>query len=251
MDSSEPATGITVSVPTHLQETLINLDKCKENIPSSLHETIRDFLNPAEDREREGGSTREIRHHTLHQISRWAQSEEGRSSLRSHGLDPADYLLISLLSGVTSLPFTNPPPYDPDAGDPNKASRRAAQDRRAVVALLNALFSILGVGIGSFWIAGSGGWKLEHRTLFALFTAVVIATTEGILYLIWSNRASQKDSRRRIAKRLYTRVSSIKDDDPDEVIAEIPELTPNGGTTLRKRIGVQSGGSDFGDLASL
>jgi len=241
-------TTITVSVPPYLKESLVELERCGEDIPISLRETVEDFLNSIRDGQRDGASTPEIGYETLHQISRWAQSEAGKSSLRSHGLDASDYLLISLLSGVTSSPSTNPPPYDPDEFNPNKTSRRAAQDRRAIVALLNALFSILGVGIGSFWIAGSAGWKLEHRTIFALFASIVIAATEGALYLIWSNRTNQKRSRRGLRRRsdLLGQISSKKDDGPDEPTPAnvATDLTTDSALGVRRRTGIQTADGD-------
>jgi len=250
MGSSAAATTtrITVSVPPHLKETLIHLKKCEEDIPAPLHKTLHDFLNSIWGTENDSASTPEIEYDMLYQISRWAQSEGGKSSLHSHGLDASDFLLVSLLSGVTSLPSTNPPPYNPDDGDPKKASRRAAQDRRAIVALLNALFSILGVGVGSFWIAGSAGWKLENRTLFALFASIAIAATEGVLYLIWSSRTGKKGPRQRSRKHLPGLISSKKDDGPNDVQAAdvATNMSPDTPLGIRRRTGVQAVDGDDG-----
>ena len=88
MGSSVTATTtrITVSVPPHLKETLIHLKECEEDIPAPLHKTLHDFLNSVWATENDGASTPEIEYDMLHQISRWAQSEGGKSSLHSRGL---------------------------------------------------------------------------------------------------------------------------------------------------------------------
>ncbi len=80
------ATTITVSVPPHLRESLVELKRCGEDIPILLHKTVEDFLSSFRDDQKNSASRPEIEYDTLHQISRWAQSEAGKSSLCSHGL---------------------------------------------------------------------------------------------------------------------------------------------------------------------
>ncbi|KAF9516752.1 hypothetical protein BS47DRAFT_1390347 [Hydnum rufescens UP504] len=104
-----------------------------------------------------------------------------------------DYLLISLLSE-----------------DPNTEASRQSSHRRALTALLNALFSVLGVGVATWWMAGSAGWRPERRVLLALFCAVVVATSEGILYLIWASRHTPSPNK-------LHRLKNKKIDRPNEV----------------------------------
>jgi len=129
----------------------------------------------------------------LASISRWAHSDDGKLSLTGHRLDLADYLLISLLSGTTTSPLAKLSPYRSE--DPNTEASRRSNDRRALTALLNALFSVLGVGVATWWMAGSAGWRPERRALLALFCAVVVATSEGVLYLIWASRHTSSSTK--------------------------------------------------------
>jgi TMEM199 family protein len=75
-------------------------------------------------------------------------------------IDPGDYLAISLLAGTTSNPSAKLAPYTPQSDDDQ--STRAASDRRAITALINGIFSVIGVGAACWWAGGSVGWPIER-----------------------------------------------------------------------------------------
>ncbi|KAF9516761.1 hypothetical protein BS47DRAFT_1390354 [Hydnum rufescens UP504] len=168
------------------------------SLPDHLHAALPTFSE----------SAAELPYELLASISRWTHSDDGKLSLMGHRLDLSDYLLISLLSGTTTSPLAKLSPYRSE--DPTTETSRQSSHRRALTALLNALFSVLGVGVATWWMAGSAGWRPERRVLLALFCAVVVATSEGILYLIWASRHTSSPNKPH-------RLKDKKIDRPNEV----------------------------------
>lgn len=139
----------TVSLPAHLRSTL---EPLIEILPRDLHERLSMcFLDP----------TCEIPHSLLLSISKWARSEEGRYQLRARALELNDYSMISLLAGTITSPSSKFPPHVP-LPDVLEEAKRARNDRKAITALLNALFSIGGAGYAGWWTSDRTGWRDER-----------------------------------------------------------------------------------------
>lgn len=97
----------------------------------------------------------------LHSVAVWARSPEGSATLTRAGLLPSSYGIVSLLAG-TQTKARGPalPPSSPD--DPSlSAGGLGKEDRKAIVALINALVSIVGSGAAGWWAAGGLGWRDE------------------------------------------------------------------------------------------
>jgi len=102
-------------------------------------------------------------------------------------------IVIFLLAGTITSPSSKLPLY---VSPPNVSenARRLVNNRKAITALLNALFSIAGAGYAGWWASGRTSWRDEWCVLFALTVASVVALSEGILYLIWQScREARKD----------------------------------------------------------
>lgn len=97
----------------------------------------------------------------LYSISKWTRTEKGAAALSAHSLDPRSYDMISLLAGAITSPDRKFPAYKPEANDPLADARRETNDRRVVVALINALLSIGGSGVAAWYATGVAGWRNE------------------------------------------------------------------------------------------
>ncbi|KIJ55409.1 hypothetical protein M422DRAFT_57860 [Sphaerobolus stellatus SS14] len=178
----------TVSLPPHLRANLSSLTKL-------LSDDLKSRLLSTFDK-----NASEISHKTLLDISRWARTELAQSQLKAASLDPNDYTMIAMLAGTITSPSSKFPPYVPPPDSASQA-KKAVEDRRAIVALLNALLSIGCVGYSAWWASKRTGWQDEWRVLFALFAAFVVAIAEAGLYIVWQ---AKKDEalRRRWARRM-------------------------------------------------
>jgi len=115
--------------------------------------------------------------------------------------------MVSLLAGTRTSPEKNFPKSGmTDTVDPEQEAERDRNDRRAISALLNALLSIIGSGVAVWWAADRLHWKAEWKVLLALSVAMVVAISEGVLYLIWeSRRSKEKSLSRRVHRFTATR----------------------------------------------
>lgn len=116
-----------------------------------------------------------IPYRILFTISQWSRTPPGLSALQSHNppLEPHAYSMISLLAGTTTSPERKFPSYIPPK-EPEEIEAQRKSDRKAITALANALLSILGSGIATYWAADKTGWRNESvRSRFVL--AVFIA----------------------------------------------------------------------------
>ncbi|KZS99694.1 uncharacterized protein LAESUDRAFT_765270 [Laetiporus sulphureus 93-53] len=138
-------------------------------LTSSLSSQLTAVLDA--DNSEASASSRTIPYPLLASIASWARSADGERALRENDppLQPSDYSMISLL-----------------------AAQRDLSDRRMVTAVINALLSIGGAGVATWWAAGRLAWKDEWKVLLALFVAIVVATSEAILYMIWDARRTQR-----------------------------------------------------------
>lgn len=98
----------------------------------------------------------------LSAISAWTRSADGREALteRDPPLDPNSYAMVALLAGTRTSPekrFPDVQPVPTDGAD----ARKELNDRRAVTAVLNALLSIFGAGVATWWAADRLRWRDE------------------------------------------------------------------------------------------
>ncbi|KAJ1306882.1 hypothetical protein OPQ81_007867 [Rhizoctonia solani] len=180
----------TISVPEHLWETLLPLLKLDIE-PPELQTSLREHIKPTiED------TLTEVPYDLITGIAKWSGSEKGKENLKQEGLDPSSYSLIPLLAGTTFAPSSKPPPLP-------APERDHTEDRRAISALINGLFSIVGVGFAAWWASGNLYWRNEMRVLLALAASIIVAISEGVLYLIWSShveKRKQQQTRRKTSK---------------------------------------------------
>ena len=138
----------TISLPAHLRRTL---EPLTDILPKDLNERLSlCFLDPRS----------EIPYSLLSGISKWARTDEGRRQLCAHALQLNDYSMISLLAGTITSPSSKFPRHVPPP-DAMEEATRAANDRKAITALLNALLSIGGAGYAGWWASGRTGWRDE------------------------------------------------------------------------------------------
>lgn len=154
---------LNVSLEPHLAETLHPLVPL---LPDDLSLKLMDALNAYETPSLSTLSRKTdmlplIPYSLLSGISAWARSPSGTSKLSSQSppLDPHGYSMVALLVGTRTSPERRFPdmPNVTDDNDP----QRAINDRRAIVALLNALLSIIGAGAATWWAAQHLSWKNE------------------------------------------------------------------------------------------
>jgi len=175
---------LTISLESHLVDTLKPLQTL---LPPPLASELAIHLTASGSE----SSSPTIPYSLLTSISSWARTSEGKQTLRACNpeLNPSDYTMISLLAGTRTSPDRKFPVV-PAARSPLEDARREVNDRRAVTAIVNALLSIGGSGVATWWAAGRLSWKDEWKVLFALLVASVVAISESILYMIWDARLS-------------------------------------------------------------
>ncbi|KZV96369.1 hypothetical protein EXIGLDRAFT_833615 [Exidia glandulosa HHB12029] len=204
--ASQPAsTSSIVSLPDHLREPL-------QAVVSHLSPTLADTVNG----HLKGDS---IPHSVLLDVSRWA-----REHAEAAGLDPHDYTMLALLAGTRTTPNANFV-----TTEPRKATK---SDRRAVTALVNAVFSVAGAGTAGWWAARSSGWTNEVCVLIGLLVAAIVAITEAILFIIWQRRKDTKP-RTRLVKRIIA--TAPVDASSDAPTAVVPSALTEDASTLRQR----------------
>ncbi|CAE6421723.1 unnamed protein product [Rhizoctonia solani] len=207
----------TISVPEHLWEALAPLTKL-EIEPSELQTLLREHIKPTIEE-----TSAEIPYDLITGIARWAGSEKAKDTLKAEGLDPISYSLIPLLAGTTFAPSSKPPPPPPPEYD-------SSEDRRAITALINGLFSVVGVGFAAWWAAGSVHWRNETRVLLALAASIVVAITEGVLYLIWSSHAEKRKAQQKRWKASEAKSKTAREEKVSENEGEVKlqdEAQPN------------------------
>ncbi|KAF8517970.1 hypothetical protein BU17DRAFT_49214 [Hysterangium stoloniferum] len=210
-----------VSLPSHLR---LRLTPLVELLPENLSQRLAAYLNDLK---------AEISHSILLEVSKWARTDAARPQLNARKLDPNDYTVISLLAGTITSPSSKLPPYVPPPSASEQA-RRSVNNRKAITALLNALFSIAGAGYAGWWASGRTGWRDEWRVLFALTVALVVALSEGVLYLIWeSRREARKDES--IRRRRLKTGAGKKDHNQDAEVSSEGVVKRDAPGNLRRR----------------
>ncbi|KAG8997777.1 hypothetical protein FRB94_007460 [Tulasnella sp. JGI-2019a] len=178
---TETTTTTTVSVPSHLHDSLATL-LAPNLLPESLLLLLQTHVKPSTD-----ASATEIPYDTLRQISQWAQTEPGRVSLKNNTLNPSDYTMIAMLAGTLSSPSAKLAPYKRPLS-PEEEAMVKSKERKAISALLNGFLSTIAVGVAMWWLGGSISMRTDHKVLLSVLGAIAVAVTEGILYWIWQWR---------------------------------------------------------------
>ncbi|KAI9511596.1 hypothetical protein F5148DRAFT_1280690 [Russula earlei] len=169
---------LPVSLEPHLQDALRPL---ADALPAPLSAELSPLLlEPA------SSSTPTISYALLRSISRWARTEEGAWALRSKDppLDPLAYSIVALLAGTRTSPGKKFPP----PSRPSENPARDISDKRAILAVLNALLSVICTGAAVWWAAQRTGWRDEWKVLLSLLAAIIVAISEVGLYMIWESR---------------------------------------------------------------
>ncbi|TFK89173.1 hypothetical protein K466DRAFT_519442 [Polyporus arcularius HHB13444] len=173
-------------------------------------------------------SSRTISYDLLTAISKWSRSPPGQRALASHEppLPAQDYSMVALLAGTRTSPDRKLPHMPVSTAEEDEAARRRELgDRRAVTAIFNALLSIVGSGLATWWAAGRLAWRDEWKVLLALFVAILVASSEGILYLIWEDRRAKRSSARRIVRLTRTTRQTDKKHDADSPHTPVSDST--------------------------
>jgi hypothetical protein len=112
--------------------------------------------------------------------------------------------MVSLLAGTRSSPNKKFPQLS-HSSDRSEHAARNISDRRAIIAVLNALLSVICTGVATWWAAQHTGLRDEwvrltllrlvrpynaeiQKVLLSLLAATIIAVSEIGLYIIWESR---------------------------------------------------------------
>ncbi|KAI0708876.1 hypothetical protein C8T65DRAFT_207211 [Cerioporus squamosus] len=172
--------------------------------------------------------SRTISYDLLTAISKWSRSPPGQRALASHQppLPAQDYSMVALLAGTRTSPERKFPHIATSTALVDEAARRRELgDRRAVTAVLNALLSIVGSGLATWWAAGRLAWRDEWKVLLALFVAILVASSEGILYLIWEDRRTKRSRSGKTVRFTRTTRQTDKKHDADGPNTPVPGST--------------------------
>ncbi|TFK39965.1 hypothetical protein BDQ12DRAFT_518991 [Crucibulum laeve] len=216
--SNSNASELNISLEPHLWDALAPLPSL---LPPALKSGLTPYLsNP---------KPATIPYNVLQEISQWSRTTAGSASLQSHRppLQPQSYTMIALLAGTTTSPERKFGKYVPKK-EPDEVEARNASERKTVTALVNALLSIVGAGVATWWAADKTGWRNEWRVLFALFVAIVVAIAEAGLYLIWQSRRSPMKSASQ-TRRSIAAARHKKEDDISTLPG--PDIKPTGKKT--------------------
>ncbi|ESK97689.1 vacuolar h+-atpase assembly protein [Moniliophthora roreri MCA 2997] len=215
---SDTLDQLNVSLETHLVDTLRQLLPV---LPPKHQAQLTPYLSPQR--------RDKISYALLQSISQWTRSTSGARALRSHSpsLNPQDYTMIALLAGVTTSPERHFAPYEPPK-DPEQLAQERKKERKAIAAIINGVFSIIGTGVAAWWGSERTGWKNEWRILFAFFATAIVALAEIVLYIIWQHRQDTAPK----PKKRYIRVKNQE----DTVAVEPPQSDTDSGNATRDHL---------------
>lgn len=147
--------NLSVSLEPHLIEILRPL---LDTIPAPLSAELSPLLSETSS----SSSTPTIPYALLLSISRWARTEEAAGALKSKNppLDPLAYNMVSLLAGTRTSPDKKFSQLS-HSSDRSENAARDISDRREIIAVLNALLSVICTGAATWWAAQRTGWRDE------------------------------------------------------------------------------------------
>ena len=160
MSAKATDNDLNVSFEPHLVEALRPLvSLLPDDLSSKLMVALAAYDSPSSSRKPDVPSL--IPYSLLSGISSWARSSMGASKLSSQNppLDPNSYSMVTLLAGTKTSPERKFP--DVPRGSHDDELQRARSDRRAIVGLLNALLSVIGSGVATWWAAQRLSWENE------------------------------------------------------------------------------------------
>ena len=208
---------LSVSLEPHLIEILRPL---VNTIPAPLSAELSPLLLETAS----SPTTPTISYALLQSISRWARTEEAARALRSKDppLDPLAYNMVALLAGTRTSPDKKFPQL-PHSSTRIESAARDIGDRRAIIAVLNALLSVICTGAATWWAAQRTGWRDEwvsrpycyvrsicvsnatrikfQKVLLSLLAATIVAVSEIGLYIIWESRSRRRQPAKAKADR--------------------------------------------------
>ena len=212
---------LSISLEDHLVDTLRPLHP---RLPDHLAQELAPYLSTS--------PPPAMPYTLLFSISRWTRSDPGLEALHTQtpSLDPQSYSMVSLLAGATTSPERFFGSYTPPK-DPAEVQAGKNRERKAITALLNALLSIVGSAFATWWAAEKLGWRNEwvcirfpvqsihlmysvvfKRVLSGLFVAILVAVSEGVLFLLWQSRAEASKRKRRLRAADHRKLDTEKED---------------------------------------
>ncbi|KAI1793580.1 hypothetical protein LXA43DRAFT_885643 [Ganoderma leucocontextum] len=223
MSSDAAVATINVSLEDHLAESLRPLLVI---LPEPFAAELKDVLafthatphmSSHDSKASEHAMVRTIPHALLTAISKWARTSAAEHAMSGHEppLRVQDYSMISLLAGTRTSPERKFPFVSTPTTKTQASHSREVGDRRAVTAVVNALLSIGGSGVATWWAAGRLLWREEWKVLLALSVAVLVAASEAILYLIWEGQRNKPHRRRAMHLRGVTERRPLEDKKQD------------------------------------
>lgn len=203
--------NLQVSLEPHLVETLRPLIS---SIPSYLSTELSKLLPDESSAVSQSTTSPMIPYVLLQSISKWARTEEGKTALKSQNppLDPFSYSMVALLAGTRTSPDKKFPALT-RVPTRSEGVAREISDRRAIVAVLNAILSVICSGAAAWWAAQRTGWRDEwvrdtcelaicdrsdshsyifQKVLLSLLVATIVAVSEIGLYIIWDTRRERR-----------------------------------------------------------
>ncbi len=156
MSQHPPHVNLSVSLEPHLVDILRPL---VDTVPTPLSAELSPLLSETAS---SSSSTPLISYALLLSISRWARTEEAARALRSRDppLDPLAYNMVSLLAGTRTSPDKKFPQVS-HPPDHSESAARDISDKRAIIAVLNALLSVICTGAATWWAAQRASWRDE------------------------------------------------------------------------------------------
>ncbi|KAH9166317.1 hypothetical protein EDB89DRAFT_2075910 [Lactarius sanguifluus] len=200
------ATNLRVSLEPHLVETLRPLIGLTT---SHLSEELSTLLPDESSSASQSMTPPMIPYALLQSISKWARTEEGETALTSK--DPSSRPI-----GFPTLPRVP---------SRSEGAAREISDKRAIIAVLNAVLTVICTGAAAWWAAQRTGWRDEWKVLLSLLAATIVAVSEIGLYIIWETRR-ERGRRSTPSERPPSSVDTVRDGKSRDIDDENASLEP-------------------------
>lgn len=133
-------------------------------LPNELASTLQPYISPPSS-STSNANTPTIPYAHLLSLSKWTRTPPGLRALNTPpALDPSSYTMLALLAGTRTSPdrrFPAPSPSHASHNDPAREAKKEMGDKRAIVAVVNGMLSVLGAGAAAFVAAQRTGWRDE------------------------------------------------------------------------------------------
>ena len=179
MASNSRASALNISLEDHLANSLRPLLGL---LPETLAKELKDALESTPGASHtsalclelpEHAPVRTISYALLTAISKWTRTPFAEHAMSSHKppLRAQDYSMVALLAGTRTSPERTYPLLSNPATNDQASQARELGDRRAVTAVVNALLSVGGAGIATWWAAGRLSCRDEWVSLATLLSS--------------------------------------------------------------------------------